>query len=72
MGQREREATVVRDATQRESALQRWADDGGFIPEPEARRPVAAPNVIARSPWAAIGVAVGVGFALGWLTGCRK
>jgi hypothetical protein len=72
MGRREREATVTRDAAQRESALQRWADDGGFIPEPEATRPVAALNVMGRNPWAAIGIAAGIGFALGWLTGRRK
>jgi ElaB/YqjD/DUF883 family membrane-anchored ribosome-binding protein len=25
-----------------------------------------------RNPWAAIGIAAGIGFALGWLTGRRK
>ena len=72
MERREPEATVSRDATLRESDYQRWADDGGFIPKPEATRSVAALNVIARIPWAAIGVATGIGFALGWLIGCRK
>jgi hypothetical protein len=69
MGRGERE--VTRDATQRESALERWADDGGFIPEPEAPRPVAALNAVVRRPWVAVGIAAGIGFALGWLTGRR-
>jgi hypothetical protein len=72
MGRRERAATVARDAAQRESDHHRWADDGGFIPEPEAARPVAALKVVARNPWAAVGVAAGIGFVLGWLSGRRK
>jgi hypothetical protein len=51
-------------AAQRESALQRWADDGGFIPEPQ--HPVAPGT--RRSPWRAIGIAAACGFAIGWLT----
>ena len=46
MSRREREA-----AAQKESDYQRWADDGGFTPEPEvprpeARFPVAAVSVV--------------------------
>ena len=59
-------------AAQKESDHQRWADDGGFIPGPETARPVSALHAIARNPWAAVGIAAGIGFALGWLTGCRK
>lgn len=71
MGRGEREAIGVRDAAQRESDHQRWADDGGFIPEPETVRPVAALSIITRNPWAAVGIAAGVGLAIGWLTGRR-
>jgi hypothetical protein len=53
--------------TQRELALQRWADDGGFIPERETTRT----PVPTRSPWRAVGVAAAVGFAIGWLTSPR-
>jgi ElaB/YqjD/DUF883 family membrane-anchored ribosome-binding protein len=49
---------------QKETAHQRWADDGGFIPETET------PGALVRthSPWRAIGIAAAVGFAIGWLT----
>ncbi len=54
-------------AAQREADHHRWADDGGFIPAPET--PAAA--TATRPPWRAIGVAVALGFAIGWLTGPR-
>ena len=66
MGARETAATRRADAAQRESDHQRWADDGGFIPEPEAEAPLRA-----RNPWAAVAVAAGLGFVLGWLGGRR-
>ena len=53
------------DAAQKEADHQRWADDGGFTPDHHVAE--AAP----RNPWVAIGIAAGVGFALGWLTGRR-
>ena len=49
-----------------EADLQRWDDDGGFIPELVAEAPPRA-----RSPWITVGVAAGLGFVLGWLTGRR-
>ena len=49
---------------QQEAALQRWADDGGG---PRVNPHAAA--VLPRPRWEAVGVAVAVGFALGWLTG---
>ena len=67
MGRKESEA-AARDAAQRESDHHRWADDGGYIPEMEAGRPVVALGIVARNPWVAVGVAAGIGFALGWLT----
>lgn len=54
-------------AAQHEADHQRWADDGGFIPEREAPR---AP-VPTRSPWQAVGIAAAIGFAIGWLTSPR-
>ena len=54
---------------QREADHQRWADDGGFTPDPEPDRPTTP--VFARSPWVAVVVAAGVGFALAWLVGRR-
>jgi hypothetical protein len=53
---------------QSEADHHRWADDGGFIPAPETPAPAPA----TRPPWRAIGVAVALGFALGWLTGPRR
>ncbi len=64
MRRREREA-----ATQKESDHQRWADDGGFIPDPEAAG--STTPAAARNPWAAVAVAAGLGFVLGWLSGRR-
>ena len=51
-------------AGQKESDYQRWADDGGFIPEAEA----PGGSAPARFPWRVIGMAAAVGFAIGWLT----
>lgn len=51
-------------AAQREADHNRWADDGGFIPEAEAPRTLAP----TRSPWRAVGIASAIGFAVGWLT----
>ena len=56
---------------QRESDHQRWADDGGFIPESQPREARTRTTDVARSPWASVGVAAALGFALGWLT-CRR
>ena len=56
-------------AAQREAAHPRGADDGGFTPDPEPDHPTTP--VFARSPWAAVAVAAGVGFALAWLVGRR-
>jgi len=66
---REESEAATRDAAQRESALHRWADDGGFIPE--AARPATALARVPRNPWVAVGIAVGIGFTLGWFTGRR-
>ena len=56
---------------QRESDHQRWADDGGLVPEPQPREARPQASYVARSPWAAVGIAAAFGFALGWLT-CRR
>lgn len=73
MRRTEREAVAAEtrraDAAQKESDHQRWADDGGPTPDPEPAR--ARPGVPTRSPWAAVGIAAAVGFAVGWLTGHR-
>jgi hypothetical protein len=51
-------------AVQPEFELQRWADDGGFIPGRETlRTPVPT-----RSPWRAVGIAAALGFVIGWIT----
>ena len=68
MERKESEA-ATRDAAQRESSLHRWADDGGFIPE--AAQPSIAIARVPRNPWVAVGIALGLGFAIGWLTGRR-
>jgi hypothetical protein len=52
-------------AAQREVDHQRWADDGGFIPEPE-------PETTTRSPWPTVAVAIALGFVFGWLTARRS
>jgi hypothetical protein len=49
-----------------ETARQRWADDGGFIPEDETLAPVSVSR-----PWAAVGIAASIGFVVGWLTARR-
>ena len=49
-------------AAQKESDHQRWADDGGFIPD------VPEVPAVARTPWVAVAVAAGIGFALSWLS----
>jgi hypothetical protein len=56
-------------SAQREAAFQRWADDGGAPPtgRPGQARATERP----RSPWVSVGLAVGVGFTLGWLSGRR-
>jgi ElaB/YqjD/DUF883 family membrane-anchored ribosome-binding protein len=69
MGLRERDAARRADIAQRESDHQRWADDGGFIPKLQAVE--AAVGAVLRHPWAVVGVAAAVGFALGWVTGRR-
>ena len=53
-------------AAQQDADHQRWADDGGFTPDPHV------PAATTRSPWVAVGVAAAIGFALGWLTGRRS
>ena len=55
-------------AAQRESDLQRWADDGGFIPKPQMTEVAVA----RRSPWRAVGIAAVFGFAIGWLTSSNR
>ncbi|MDB5312153.1 MAG: hypothetical protein JWO38_6355 [Gemmataceae bacterium] len=60
------------DAAQMEKAYQRWADDGGLIPDLSMAGPERPITAVLRTPWAAIGVAVGLGFALGWITGRRQ
>jgi ElaB/YqjD/DUF883 family membrane-anchored ribosome-binding protein len=69
MGLQERAVIETRDAARREADLQRWADDGGFIPEAKANRPQAVLTAVVRNPWAAVGIAAGIGFVFGWLTG---
>lgn len=68
MGQKESEA-VTQDTAQRESALHRWADDGGFIPD--VMQSASAIATVPRNPWVAVGIAIGIGFTIGWLTGRR-
>jgi ElaB/YqjD/DUF883 family membrane-anchored ribosome-binding protein len=51
-------------AAQRESAYNRWADDGGHTPDPEVTDAIG----FTRSPWLAVGVAAALGFAIGWMT----
>lgn len=60
------------DAAQRESDHDRWADDGGFIPGPDAVRPEAGLEALVRTPWAAFAAGIALGFAVGWLTGRRE
>lgn len=54
-------------AARRELTHQRWADNGGFSPEPDA---VQAPPAT-RPPWLAVGAAAALRFAVGWLTARR-
>jgi hypothetical protein len=56
-------------SAQQEADLQRWADDGGAPPtgRPGQVRATERP----RPPWVGVGVAVAVGFTLGWLSGRR-
>jgi hypothetical protein len=56
-------------SAQQEADLQRWADDGGAPSMGRAGQARAADRP--RSPWVAVGVAVAVGFTLGWLSGRR-
>lgn len=76
MGRMEREgvATDARraDAAQHESDHHRWADDGGFIPEPVVVQPEAGIKALVRTPWAMLAVCATLGFAVGWLTGRRQ
>ena len=55
-------------AAQRESDLQRWADDGGFIGEQRTNAVAATP----RSPWLTVALAAAAGFAIGWLTASQR
>ena len=50
-------------AAQREVDHQRWADDGGVIPDSRNK----GTETGAGSPWTAVGIAAALGFALGWL-----
>lgn len=73
MGRQSREEVIRRaDAAQRESDHDRWADDGGFIPEPAAARPEAGIEALGRTPWAAFAAGAALGFAVGWLTARRR
>jgi ElaB/YqjD/DUF883 family membrane-anchored ribosome-binding protein len=69
MGLKERDAARRADTAQREMDHQRWSDDGGFIPKPQAAE--VAVGAVLRHPWAVVGVAAAVGFALGWVTSRR-
>jgi hypothetical protein len=53
------------DARPDDAAHQRWADDGGG---PRAKQAVPRRTAPPTS-WGTIGVALAVGFAVGWLTG---
>lgn len=55
-----------RNDSGQEAELQRWADDGGRNPDATPGR-VRRANV-PRPPWAAVGIAAGLGFVLGWLS----
>jgi hypothetical protein len=68
MGQRSDEAAGTRraDIAQRESDHDRWADDGGFSPEPDAALPKPVIPTALKKPFAAVGLALAVGLAIGW------
>jgi hypothetical protein len=51
-----------------ETAYQRWADDGGTIPDDVDHTPTARPR---RNPWLYVGLAAAAGFACGWLSNHR-
>jgi len=53
------------DARPDDAAHQQWADDGGA---PRAKQPVPH-RTAPQTSWGTIGVALVVGFAVGWLTG---
>lgn len=57
------------DDALREFDQQRWADDGGFIPAPTTAESKVRTRT--RNPWAIVGVAIGFGFAFGWITSRR-